>query len=150
MHVHQKRGRATAARALLLWAAALLTSARVERALADDAPATFIAGRILGASGSYEVRVALWDARGFLVRPAQELRLPPGAETTYRFVVRPGRWAVSAFEDRNGNGVLDQGTFGPKEPSGFWRPFHAWHKPAFDEVASSVERPIADADVTLK
>jgi hypothetical protein len=57
---------------------------------------------------------------------------------------------VSAYEDRNENGVLDMGLFGPKEPSGFWRPFAGWHKPHFDEVVVQVDRNIADADVTLK
>jgi uncharacterized protein (DUF2141 family) len=57
---------------------------------------------------------------------------------------------VSAYEDKNGNGVLDMGLFGPKEPSGFWRPFHAWRKPRFDDVAVDVGRDIADANVTLR
>ncbi|MBV8842790.1 MAG: DUF2141 domain-containing protein [Bryobacterales bacterium] len=62
--------------------------------------------------------VALWEADGFLKRPVQQVRIEPGAERIFRFEVPAGRWAVSAFEDRNGNGVLDMGFFGPKEPSG--------------------------------
>jgi uncharacterized protein (DUF2141 family) len=116
-----------------------------------DAPATVtIAGRITGASKDHTVRVALWDADGFLHKPVRELSFAAGAELRFAFPVRPGRWAVSAYEDRNENGTLDMGLFGPKEPSGFFRAFHGWHKPRFDEVASTVERDVADADVTLK
>jgi len=68
----------------------------------------------------------------------------------FRFDLPPGSWAVSAYEDKNDNGVLDMGLFGPKEPSGFWRPFSGWHKPKFDEVAASITRDTRDADVTLK
>jgi hypothetical protein len=31
------------------------------------------------------------------------------------------------------------GLFGPKEPSGFWRAFHGWHKPRFSEVCASID-----------
>ncbi len=57
---------------------------------------------------------------------------------------------MSAFEDKNGNGVLDMGVFGPKEPSGFWRPFTAWRKPCFADVASQIDRSLADAQVMLR
>lgn len=57
------------------------------------------------------------------------MRVELGKSPTFRFDVRPGRYALSAFEDLNGNGILDMGMFGPKEPSGFWRPFGGWHKP---------------------
>jgi hypothetical protein len=40
--------------------------------------------------------------------------------------------------------------FGPKEPSGFWRPFTGWHKPRFEEVASLMERDNINADITIK
>jgi uncharacterized protein (DUF2141 family) len=96
------------------------------------------------------VRVALWDADGFLRKPTQDLRFDAGTTPRFHFTARPGRWAVSAYEDRNENGVLDMGVFGPKEPSGFWRPFNGWHKPRFDEVASTVDRDVANADVSLK
>jgi hypothetical protein len=46
--------------------------------------------------------------------------------------------------------VLDMGRFGPKEPSGMWRPFHAWRKPRFDDVATLVDRPVGGVDIKLR
>ena len=115
------------------------------------APETFrLSGRVLGSSGKSAVYVALWQADGFLKRPVQQVRFEPGAELHFHFEVPAGRWALSAFEDRNGNGVLDMGLFGPKEPSGFWRAFTGHHKPRFDEVAQLVGRDVLNADITLK
>lgn len=73
-----------------------------------------------------------------------------GAPFEYSFNVGPGRCAVSAFEDRNGNGVLDMSVFGPKEPSRFWRPFHGWRKPQFTDVAVSVNADVLAADIEFR
>jgi uncharacterized protein (DUF2141 family) len=115
-----------------------------------EEPGVTIAGRIPGSPRAHTVRVALWDANGFLKTPARETRIAAGAELRFQFTARPGRWAISAYEDRNENGVLDMGPFGPKEPTGFWRAFAGWHKPRFDEVASTVEHDVFNADVLLK
>ena len=117
---------------------------------ADRAPVVAVSGRVLGASNAHVVYVMLWDAGGFLKKPVQKLELKPGAERSFSFSAAPGRWAISAFEDVNGNGILDIGAFGPKEPSGFWRPFKAWRKPRFDDVASQIDRDVADANVALR
>ena len=109
-----------------------------------------LAGGLLGASGKSVLYVALWQADGFLKRPVQQIRIEPGAERTFRFEVAAGRWAVSAFEDRNDNGILDMGFFGPKEPSGFWRAFSGHRKPRFDDVASVVASDTLDADILLR
>jgi uncharacterized protein (DUF2141 family) len=119
--------------------------------LGAPAPGTHaLSGRVLGGSGKHAVYVALWQADGFLERPAQQARFAPGTPASYRFDVRPGRWAVSAYEDINDNGTLDMGMFGPKEPSGFFRPFSGWRKPRFDDVAAAVDRDVGDADIRLK
>jgi uncharacterized protein (DUF2141 family) len=130
----------------LLAAIALLASG----ARADPPATVAISGRVLGASGRHAVTVALWTADNFLGTPTKELKLPPGADLRFRFDVVPGRWAVSAYEDRNDNGILDVGAFGPKEPNGFWRPFHAWRKPRFDDVDLRVDGNLADTTVQLK
>jgi uncharacterized protein (DUF2141 family) len=120
-------------------------------AVAQAAPATVtLSGHVRGASGKHAVHVALWQREGFLEHPAREVQFAAGVAPDFRFDVPPGSWALSAFEDKNDNGVLDMGHFGPKEPTGFWRPFTAWHKPKFDEVAAPVTRDTADADITLK
>jgi uncharacterized protein (DUF2141 family) len=109
-----------------------------------------ISGRVLGGSGKHAIIVYLWQSDGFLERPAQQVRFEAGAAPIFHFEVVEGRWAVSAFEDRNDNGVLDMGLFGPKEPSGFWRRFSGWHKPHFEEVSSLIDRDMANAVISLK
>jgi uncharacterized protein (DUF2141 family) len=109
-----------------------------------------LSGKVIGASGKYAIFVALWDAHGFLARPVQQVRIAPRAAPVFHFQVSAGRWALSAFEDSNGNGVLDMGLFGPKEPNGFWHAFHAWRKPRFTDVAASVDRDTNDADIRLR
>jgi uncharacterized protein (DUF2141 family) len=108
-----------------------------------------LSGKVIGASGQHTIHVALWDASGFLEKPVQEIRMEPGAATEFHFEVRPGLWALSAYEDVNQNGKLDMGMFGPREPSGFWRPFHAWRKPRFNDVAAEVDRDVTGADIRL-
>jgi len=105
-----------------------------------------LSGRLLGSSGRNAVYVALWQADGFLKRPAQQVRI----EGVFHFEVPAGRWALSAFEDLNSNGILDMGLFGPKEPSGFFRTFTGHHKPRFEEVASFIDRDTPNADIALK
>jgi len=109
-----------------------------------------ISGRVLGASVAHSVYVMLWDSTGFMKQAVRQIQLRPGTEKVFSFKIALGRWAISAFEDLNGNGILDMGFFGPKEPSGFWRPFHAKRKPRFNDVASQIDHTIYDADVKLR
>lgn len=109
-----------------------------------------ISGKITGASGKHPVYVALWDSSGFLTKPAQQIRIEPYGSPQYQFHAAPGSWAVSVYEDENENGKLDMGMFGPKEPSGFWRAFHGWHKPRFSEVSSQVSADVPNADIELR
>jgi hypothetical protein len=118
-------------------------------ARSSDSILVDLSGRVIGGSGKHVVFVALWDAGGFLKRPVQQIRIEPRADPHFQFQAPIGRWALSAFEDENGNGILDMGVFGPKEPSGFWHPFHGWRKPRFDDVAVNVEGNMTDADIKL-
>ena len=119
--------------------------------VASAAPAPVrLSGRVIGASGKYAVYIALWHSDGFLTRPVDQVCLKPGTTMKFNFEVAPGHLALSAFEDRNGNGQLDMGVFGPREPSGFWRPFSAWRKPRFDDVRALVARDTLNADITLR
>lgn len=115
----------------------------------SSSPSVAISGRVTGASGKYAVYVALWDAAGFLSRPLQQVRIAPGADPAFQFRVPPGDYALSAFEDKNGNGVLDIGAFGPKEPSGFWRAFHAWRKPRFADVSYRYDQSASGIQIRL-
>jgi len=108
-----------------------------------------LSGRVSGGSGKHVILVALWDEGGFLKRPIQQVRIEQKAEPQFQFQIPNGRWALSAFEDENDNGILDMGVFGPKEPTGFWRPFHRWRKPHFEDVAAQIDRNTTDADIKL-
>jgi uncharacterized protein (DUF2141 family) len=119
------------------------------RVFAGSEVAVELSGIVSGASGRHSIYIALWGADDFLKKPSQQLRVDPPAAPQFRFRVRPGRWALSAFEDVNGNGILDMGVFGPKEPSGFWSAFHAWRKPRFDDVAVQVERDTLGIEIKL-
>lgn len=134
--------------AFVVLAAFLLPSTALP---AQSSARTFkLSGRVVRSSGRNPVYVALWQADGFLTRPVQQVRIDPGSEPVFHFEVLKGHWALSAFEDRNHNGSLDMGFFGPKEPSGFWREFRGHHKPRFEEVESFVDRDTSGADIALK
>jgi len=109
-----------------------------------------ISGKIEGASRNHPVYIALWDKAGFLTKPSQQIRIEPHSALQFQFHVASGDWAISAYEDENENGKLDFGIFAPKEPNGFWRPFHGWHKPRFSEVSSSVGSDVSNADIELR
>jgi uncharacterized protein (DUF2141 family) len=134
----------------ILFAVAILVTLIVAQS-ATAAPRTFtLSGRILNSSGKNPVYVALWNANGFLKTPIKQIRINPGSDPVFTFDIPAGSYAISAYEDRNGNGILDMGLFGPKEPSGFWVAFNGWHKPRFEEVAFSVSADIPHADIVLK
>jgi len=136
-------------RSIVPFIAILLMTAALPAAQTPGAPAVTISGNILGSSGHHKVYVALWNANGFLVRPVEQVQIEPGAATIFHFRITPGRYAVSAYEDENDNGRLDEGAFGPKEPSGFSRPFHGWRKPRFDDVATEIDRDTTDVNIRL-
>jgi uncharacterized protein (DUF2141 family) len=131
---------------------AIIVASAAISAVSAQTPAGILvslSGNVSGGSGKHVIFVALWDRSGFLKHPVQQVRIEPQAEPHFQFEIPVGRWAVSAFEDANDNGVLDMGIFGPKEPSGFWRPFHAWRKPHFDDVAVQIDRNTTDANFKL-
>ena len=117
-----------------------------------QAPASVLvnlSGNVSGGSGKHVIFVALWQNDGFLNHPVQQVRIEQHAEPHFQFQVPVGRLAVSAFEDVNDNGILDMGAFGPKEPSGFWHPFHKWRKPRFEDVAVQVDQNVTEIDIKL-
>jgi uncharacterized protein (DUF2141 family) len=109
-----------------------------------------ISGRVIGGAGKHTIRVALWDATGFLHKPVQQIEIKPQGEAVFHFEVTSGEWALSAYKDVNENGVLDMGVFGPREPSGFWRAFHKWRKPEFADVSVTVDKDVTNASIELQ
>jgi uncharacterized protein (DUF2141 family) len=98
---------------------------------AQETAAFTVSGTQRNGSGQHTIHVVLWDSKGFLRKSVQEAFIMPGGDARYAFAVPPGRWAISAYEDRNENGKLDTGFRGPKEPTGFWRAFSRPPQAAF-------------------
>jgi uncharacterized protein (DUF2141 family) len=134
---------------LLVFASLLNTVITSEGQSTAPPKTVIISGKISGGSGSHPIYIALWDSAGFLNHPSQQARIQAHGNAAFLFRVPSGAWAISAYEDENENGKLDMGMFGPKEPSGFWRPFHGWHKPRFSEVSSMVSADVLNADIRL-
>ena len=129
--------------------ALLLLAAPGIAAQAASSATIAIFGTVVGGSGKHTIFIAIWNESGFVSRPVQQIRILPGAPAVFQFHVPAGDWALSAFEDQNGNGILDIGAFGPREPSGFWRPFHAWRKPRFDDVSSRFNKDTSGLEIHL-
>jgi uncharacterized protein (DUF2141 family) len=70
---------------------------------------------------------------------------------TVHFDLPPGRYAAVAFQDFNGNGILDKNFFGiPKEPYGFSNGAHgSAGPPKFSAAAVTLERDAATS-IALK
>ena len=134
-----------------LIAATLSMNVRPGHAADASTPGMFtLSGQVSGASNKHPVYVMLWDSTGFTRKAVRQIQLSKNSGGSFRFTVPLGRWALSAFEDRNGNGELDMGRFGPREPSGMWHPFHARRKPRFEDVAAFIDRDIPDANIQLR
>ena len=62
-----------------------------------------------------------------------------------------GTYAIRAFQDVNGNGELDMGSFGPKEPWGNYRNARPkFRAPKFEEMAFEVKEALKDIVVEVK
>ena len=74
----------------------------------------------------------------------------PGVHTVTIETLPPGRYAVMAYVDRNGNGKLDRGMFGrPTEPYGFSNGGGAFGAPDFSDAAFEVAGDGASVRVPL-
>jgi uncharacterized protein (DUF2141 family) len=71
---------------------------------------------------------------------------------SFKFTDVPeGLYVIRSFQDENGNGELDSGLLGPKEPwamYGLKRP--VFKKPKFEEISFEVNRNITDICFKLK
>jgi uncharacterized protein (DUF2141 family) len=87
-------------------------------------------------SGSLVVEV-YQDQASWLKTPFRRLTLPSNETTkTAALTLPPGRYAVSIYQDTNGNGKLDQNLLSiAKEPVGFGNNYRPFGKPSFDAAA---------------
>ena len=83
-----------------------------------------------------------------------ELTPEDAARRTVRYEfagLPPGRYAVKCFQDTNGNGKIDIGLFGPKEPWATYRLAKPkLRAPRFEEMAFDVTLDVTTADLTLR
>ncbi len=65
--------------------------------------------------------------------------------------VARGEYGIRCYLDINGNGKLDGGLFGPKEPWGMsWKADKTSRWPRFNNISFKVDRDIGKLDITLK
>jgi uncharacterized protein (DUF2141 family) len=63
----------------------------------------------------------------------------------------PGRYALQAFQDVNGNGKIDIGIFGPKEPWATYRLAQPrFRPPRFEEMAFDARTSVTDANLVMR
>jgi uncharacterized protein (DUF2141 family) len=77
---------------------------------------------------------------------------PSGASVHVAFAdVAPGRYAIAAFQDEDGTGVLRRGKLGiPLEPFGFSNGAGLARRPKFDAAAFDVSEGVRVVSVKLK
>lgn len=76
------------------------------------------------------------EKSGWLKKPFRRLTLAPDATAqTASFAVPPGNYAVSIYQDTNGNGELDMNFLSiPKEPIGFGNNYKPFGQPKFESA----------------
>jgi uncharacterized protein (DUF2141 family) len=95
------------------------------------AESTTTSDLIVHASGfkharGHAIAKLFWPGENVLAKGHVEVRadIHDGEATLTFSSVQAGNYAVVVFHDENDNGVIDHGTFGPKEPIGFSNGFH--------------------------
>jgi uncharacterized protein (DUF2141 family) len=114
-----------------------------------------ISGTITGFSGKSSLFLALFSSEaGFKQQKyVKSLRIKQNEITTdsMRFEFKdmlPGRYMIAAFEDVNGNRMLDKGLFGrPVEPYCFCSPYRGMFAPNFSACSFLVEQNVENADL---
>ncbi len=90
--------------------------------------------------------------------PLFAMRLPVGpaeikkGKVPFQFQGVPaGTYGIRCFQDVNGNQKLDEGTFGPTEPWGVYRPKRpAFRGPKFEEISFAVNQDMSDIQIEVK
>ena len=90
--------------------------------------------------------------------PLFAMRLPVGpgeikrGKVPFQFQGVPAAtYGIRCFQDVNGNQKLDEGTFGPTEPWGVYRPKRpAFRGPKFEEISFAVNQNMSDIQIEVK
>jgi hypothetical protein len=86
----------------------------------------------------------------FIIKIDTDSRTTGKKNVSFKFSdVLKGTYAISYYQDVNGNGKIDMGLFGPTEPWGMYR-VKPIFKPVFKDEAFEVEGDIADLHLDLK
>ena len=65
--------------------------------------------------------------------------------------IAPGEYGIRCFQDVNGNGILDKGMFGPKEPWGMsWQDDKPAGWPKFKHICFEVTANIRNLNIDLR
>ncbi|WP_162910628.1 DUF2141 domain-containing protein [Hymenobacter oligotrophus] len=110
----------------------LLLAAAAFRPAAQQAPLQLQIRNAQPARGRIVVELYRTEAE-WLQTPFRRISLPAdGAASQATLAVPYGKYAVSIYQDANGNGRLDQNFLGiPKEPIGFGNNYKPFGKPDF-------------------
>lgn len=106
-------------------------------------------------AGTGTIMVSLYDsAASYFKRPARVAQVPasPGAVTVVIPDLAPGDYAITVYQDVNGNGQLERNLFGiPTEPFGFGNDAQGeMGPPSFDATKVNVPAAGRGATVTLR
>lgn len=102
-----------------------------------------------------QVRVALFNAAADFPRKMLRGEVVDASASPHAVVFKdlpPGRYALSAFHDLNGNSKLDTGSMGrPVEPVGFSRDARStFGPPSFEDAAFDVAQGESAIEIKLK
>jgi len=115
-----------------------------------------VQGSVTGLTGKHNVYIALWTKDGWLKNKkfykAEIIQADKitGNTVSFRFTAPPDDYAISVFEDLDGNKKLSKGFFGPREPYGFYKNFKpSFGAPKFKDCGFSLTGDILNADIPL-
>jgi uncharacterized protein (DUF2141 family) len=138
---------------VLLGAAGAFASDR-----AADAPVVTISGEVrFEKAAPVFLQLLALDASGKETVARSQVMTLESEDVARRWVrfefagLAPGRYALKAFQDLNGNGKIDIGLFGPKEPWATYRPAHPrLRPPRFEEMAFDAPASVTNANLVMQ
>ena len=113
-----------------------------------------VSGEIIGLTGKHKVYIGLFRKEKWLKKPFKGIVLTPekvkNGRVKYILDAPKGEYAITVYEDVDGNGKLTRGMFGPKEPYGFYRNYSpSFGPPDFDDCHFRVENDLENLNIPL-